>query len=196
MTSNPSARSPRRGPALALSLGAVAAAAVIAASSLGGGTATDQDSGSSAQTLPPAGSDFVSPRVFGQPCAGETAGLNLTDLRSRTEVPIYAPRDGVLTGSWACGSTPVLFYDNAIEVSYEAGWRDVQIPEKWEALAKDRGGRIETVAGRSAYVNQPDESTPRRQILIVEGDTLIRLLADRKVSEPELVKIASSLELP
>lgn len=133
---------------------------------------------------------------LGKPCRNGTVVGALSTLRAIATTPIWAPAKGVVTNAWTCGSTPVLVYDGPIEVSYEAGWSNVEIPAKWESLATTWGGRTATLAGRPAYISQPTGDTPRRQIMLVEGDILVRLLADKAVSEETLIEMADSIPLP
>jgi len=133
----------------------------------------------------------------GEPCPGAVHGT-LGDIALRAGVPVWtpAPASGeALTDGWTCGDTPVLMYGGDIQVSYEAGWSDVDVDKKFAALAKDYGGTVGTVLGRSALIQSAAETGDNNQVLVVVGDTLIRVLASDSVDVDRLVALADSLQL-
>jgi hypothetical protein len=83
-------------------------------------------------------------------------------LASLTQAPVYLPSDGSsqVTRAWRCGSTPVFMF-NEVQVSFESGWENVKIPAKFEDLARDYGGSVETIQGLPAWVAPSSASALR-----------------------------------
>ncbi len=137
------------------------------------------------------GPEVVEP---GEPCfdAVELAP-DLAAISRAVKVPIMQP-DAAITRAWRCGDTPVLMFDD-VQVSYEEGWTGVDIEKKWADLAADTGGTVESIAGHSALVQPADGDGTRNQVLIVEGDILIRFLATADVPISRLTELAATLKL-
>jgi hypothetical protein len=72
-------------------------------------------------------------------------------LAAVSRAPVYLPGDGSahVTQAWRCGSTPMFMLDD-VQLSFESGWENVKIPDKFEALARDYGGSVETIQGLPA----------------------------------------------
>ena len=135
---------------------------------------------------------FVSP---GTPCYGAVHG-DPRELAALSPAPVYLPSDGAarVTEAWRCGSTPVFLFDD-VQVSFESGWQNVRIPEKFEDLARDYGGSVETIQGLSAWVAPSSTDASNDEVLIVKDDAAIKLLAPGNVPIADLVSVASSLDL-
>lgn len=135
----------------------------------------------------------------GEPCINAVMlPSNVTMIRAAVPLPVWAapPEVAKVTRAWACGgTTPVLMYGD-IQLSFEAGWSGVDIPEKWAALAADYGGRTDVIQGYQAYVKEPTADGENQEIMIVHGDTLVRLLATGAVPPADLIDLANELELP
>ena len=110
--------------------------------------------------------------------------------------PIYLPSDGSaqVTEAWRCGSTPVLMF-NDVQLSFESGWENVKIPEKFEDLARDYGGSVETIQGVPAWVSPSSATASNDEVLMVKDGAAIKLLARGDVPIGDLIAIANSLDL-
>lgn len=140
--------------------------------------------------------DYNGPEVVepGEPCFDAVElDPELAAISRAVKVPITQP-DAAITRAWRCGDTPVLMFDD-VQVSYEEGWTGVDIERKWADLAADTGGTVESIAGHSALVQPADGDGARNQVLIVEGDILIRLLATADVPISRLTELAATLKL-
>jgi hypothetical protein len=84
----------------------------------------------------------------------------------------------------------------AIQISYEEGWKEDAAQPKFEALARDYGGSVQLVLGRPAWVHPADDDGPNNSVMVVVGDILIRLLADRTASAQDLTELAETIQLP
>lgn len=180
----------RRRTAAVMGVGAAAAvAAIFGVASLGDGP--DRGSAAERDTSATAPSDWVdlSGRV-GEPCPGARHASTIRGLR--TPVQVLAPTAGTLSDAWTCGGTPVLLYDD-VQVSYERGWSDVDVKEKWADLAGDYGGRVSTIAGHPAYLHPATPDGPRSSVMLVVDGTLIRFLAEDDVPLRDVVTLAESL---
>jgi len=164
----------------------------------GTGSASTKESGGDRTTLSDAdgaagvGLRLVSP---GTPCYGAVHG-DPRELAALSRAPVYLPSDGAarVTEAWRCGSTPVFLFDD-VQVSFESGWQNVRIPEKFEDLARDYGGSVETIQGLSAWVAPSSTDASNDEVLIVKDDAAIKLLAPGNVPIADLVSVASSLDL-
>jgi hypothetical protein len=140
--------------------------------------------------------DHLKPKL-GEPCVGP-ARTTLTVLAARTPAPMWlpAPRSApALDGAWTCGGiTPFLTFGD-IRISYEAGWADVDPKTNWNDLAAAAGGQVHTILGRSALVQPAVTTDGNNQVLIVVGDTLIRVASPSTVPMDRLVGLALSLRI-
>ena len=191
----------RRSAVAAMGLGVAAAVAVVAAV-----TTLGQTGGIDPRETPAAGDGGVQTAVvpgdsielapeIGVPCPQATHATTLAGVLALTEVPIYPPTQGQLTDAWTCADTPVLMYDGAIHISYEEGWGDVNVAQKWADLVRDNGGRTVTVLDRPAYVHPPTPEGPRSGVFVVVDGTLVRLLAEGDVPVEKLISLAESMQV-
>lgn len=195
----PARRTRRPQVTAAMGLGmAAAAAAIVGAATLGGAPSsterpqtTEHDSdayiaGAGLGNVDGFGFDKV-----GTPCPGARHAASVSKLQ--TSVEVLAPTAGTMTEAWTCGSTPVLMY-TGIQISYEEGWGDVDLGQKWADMVSDYGGSVVDVNGHPAYVHPPTTDGPRSSVMFVVDGTLIRLLAEGDVPVDELVKLAGSIK--
>lgn len=189
-------RRTRRSAIGAMGAGAAAAVAAIAAVAVFGGQASsNQDAPTAVEgraTTPINSGDTIDLAKVGEPCPGAKHASTIAGIRSATQVPIFAPARAELDDAWTCGDTPVLMF-GAIQISYEEGWSDIDVKEKWASLAEETGGHIENVIGRPAYVHPPTTEGPRSSVMLVVDGTLIRLLADGDVPVGQLVALANQI---
>jgi hypothetical protein len=82
-----------------------------------------------------------------------------------------------------------------VQVSFESGWENVKIPEKFEDLARDYGGSVETIQGLPAWVAPSSASASNDEVLMVKDGAAIRLLARGDVPIGDLIAVAKSLDL-
>ena len=117
-------------------------------------------------------------------------------LAALSQAPVYLPSDGSaqVTEAWRCGDTPVFMFDD-VQLSFEDGWENVKIPEKFEDLAGDYGGSVETIQGFSAWVSPSSASASNDEVLMVKDGAAIRLLARGDVPIGHLIALANSLNL-
>jgi hypothetical protein len=178
---------------------AAAAAAVVGLNATGVLGSSQQNSTPSATTQAPgqgSGSDEPAGLVGpGEPCPGAVHG----DPNSlATEIPIWLPAgDGErkVTDAWTCADTPVVVFGD-IQISYEAGWADVDVEKKWAALAADYGGDVTTVLGRPGLVQSAEQTKgTNNQVLVVVDGTLVRVLSKSDVPINELLRLADSLDV-
>jgi hypothetical protein len=131
----------------------------------------------------------------GTPCPMAVHGDPMkVALASRA--PVYLPSDGAaqVTAAWRCGSTPVFMFDD-VQLSFESGWDNVKIPEKFEDLARDYGGSVETIQGLPAWVAPSSASASNDEVLIVKDGSAIKLLAQGDVPVEDLIEVANRLDL-
>jgi hypothetical protein len=150
-------------------------------------SAVGDDKDTSSEELP-----VVAP---GTPCPGAVLD-NPIRLASVSRAPVYLPDDGLaqVTRAWRCGSTPV-FMIHDVQLSFEPGWENVKIPEKWRALARDYGGSVETIQGLPAWVAPSSASASDDEVLMIKDGAAIRLLARGDVPIDDLIAVANSLDL-
>ncbi|HEY3529551.1 MAG TPA: hypothetical protein VGK78_10395 [Nocardioides sp.] len=129
---------------------------------------------------------------IGTPCPGAIHGDPMK-IAAASDAPVYLPRTGThhITEAWRCGDTPVFVFDD-VQLSFESGWANVEIPEKFQDLANDYGGSVEPVQGLSAWVAP---SSPNDEVLMVKDGNAIRLLAKGSVPIEHLVTLAEDLDL-
>jgi hypothetical protein len=174
------------------------AAVLVALTCCGSPTQSESPvTGSDASAQPPAQADpplestsqdgigVVAP---GTPCPGAVEGT-AQEVIATSGSPVYLPDDGVarVTAAWRCGDTPVLMFDD-VQVSFETGWSNIDVPAKMADLADDYGGSVQPIQGLSAWVS-------RDGVLMVNGETAIRLLASKDVAIERLTDLASELDL-
>ena len=113
-------------------------------------------------------------------------------IAAKSEAPVYWPSDGAdqITEAWRCTDTPVFMFGD-VQVSFESGWENVPIPQKFQDLVDDYGGSMETIQGLDAYV----VSAPNDEVLMVKDGNAIRLLASGDVPIEQLVTLAEELDL-
>lgn len=184
----------------AFAAGGIAAAAVVAALALVAGDSPEQDN-PAANGRPGDSNSNVDgidiPYEF--PCTQATKVPMAALLQeARVAVTASTPEGADFTGAYFClGSpdTPALTYGDVV-VSYEAGWGDVDIEDKWNALIRDEDrGYVETFGNDLALVRpvgEQDKILP--SVLIVRGDTLIRVQGKPGAPIEPLVDVASHLE--
>jgi len=136
------------------------------------------------------------------PCFGAEQA-DLLDLPERVAAvgPIFMPTSRQasalnLASTQTCEGSPmvVLEFASGISISYEPDWGSVDAEAQWAGLIEQAGdGHIETILGQPALIQPTSEARPRSQIMIVRGDTLIRLLADASVPVEDLIAAAKSL---
>jgi hypothetical protein len=144
---------------------------------------------------------LIVPTKRGEPCP-DARRYSLEDLAARADAPIWLPDTQVasratLTGAWTCagGDTPILSFGQLI-VSYEPGWSDVDVEEKWTELVKELGeGSVQTIQSRPALVQPVTQASPRGQVLLVVDGVLIRVLGDGSLPVEQLVDVARSIDL-
>lgn len=129
----------------------------------------------------------------GEPCPMAKHAKSAAELN--TNRPFWTPANATLTDAWTCGKTPVLMYGE-IEISYESGWDNIDVDKKWADLIRDRGGRIETVLGRPAWVRPADNISAYNNLMVVVDGTLIRALSKGHVPIDKSVELTNSIELP
>lgn len=131
----------------------------------------------------------------GTPCPMAVHG-DPVKLAALSRAPVYLRSDGSsqVTRAWRCGSTPVFMFDD-VQVSFESGWENVKIPEKFEDLARDYGGSVETIQGLPAWVAPSSASASNDEVLMVKDGAAIRLLARGDVPIGDLIAVAKSLDL-
>jgi hypothetical protein len=117
-------------------------------------------------------------------------------LAAVSRAPVYLPGDGSahVTQAWRCGSTPMFMLDD-VQLSFESGWENVKIPDKFEALARDYGGSVETIQGLPAWVSPSSASASNDEVLMVKDGAAIKLLAIGDVPIGDLIAVANSLDL-
>lgn len=131
----------------------------------------------------------------GTPCPIAVHG-DPVELASLSDATVYLPSDGAgqVTEAWTCGDAPVFMFDD-IQLSFESGWENVKIPEKFDALARDYGGTVEAIQGLPAWVAPSSSDAPNSEVLFVKDGAAVRLLAQQGVPIDDLVALASSLDL-
>jgi hypothetical protein len=131
----------------------------------------------------------------GTPCPMAVHG-DPVKLAALSRAPVYLPSDGSaqVTGAWRCGSTPVFMFDD-VQLSFESGWDNVQISEKFEDLARDYGGSVETIQGLPAWVAPSSASASNDEVLMVKDGEAIKFLARGDVPIGHLMALANSLDL-
>jgi hypothetical protein len=102
-----------------------------------------------------------------------------------------------VTDSWACseGGAPVLLLDGDIQVSYEAGWSDVDREKKWRDLNADQGGDVQRINELPTLVHEGNEKAPYNQVMFVIDDTLVRLLSQKDAPIEALVSLAGAIDV-
>lgn len=131
----------------------------------------------------------------GTPCVGATK-VQLAQALAAAKTPIWLP-DGrqQLSAAWICGGQTPAFTYGTTTIFFEPGWGDVDIAAKWADLADDYGGRIEQINGQLALIQPATSPGTKSQVMIVHGDTLIRLLGEEGTRVDEAVALANSMKL-
>lgn len=162
-----------------------------------GSAPTPARSGETAPSVEDNGGFIALPVKPGEPC-WQAQRRSLQELAALADVPVWMPHSArasaeTLTGGWACGiDTPVLTF-GPVTVSYESGYRT---PLDWQRKAKDTGGYVETILGRSALVDPAEADEPAGEVMVVVDDgVLIRVVGDRDVPVADLVEVANSIDL-
>lgn len=131
---------------------------------------------------------------IGTPCSMAVHGdpMEIAAAAVR-EAPVYWPRSGAdqITEAWRCADTPVFMFGE-VQVSFEGGWEGVQIRQKFQDLADEYGGSVETIQGLAAWVVG---STPNDEVLMIKDGSAIRLVAPGDVPIERLVTLADDLDL-
>jgi hypothetical protein len=119
----------------------------------------------------------------GTPCgdavAVATSGRPTMDvareLADRSRVSVFLP-DAEPARAWVCGeAAPVLVYRD-VQVSFEAGWGDVDVEEKWSRSVEESGGYVQRLSGVSALVQPVSDRLELAQVMAVRDGVLIQLL--------------------
>lgn len=150
---------------------------------------------------------------LGEHCFG-VKSTPVSKLASIVKTPIWLPGNDTsrVTDSWNCGGGPFGVPEvmvGEVQISYETGWGNVDVPTKWRALVNDDGGYTTTIAGHEALVqpaNAPPDSifnydgmpvstkgSTRNSIMIVHNGTLVRLLSKADVPMSHLLNDAKAL---
>lgn len=158
----------------------------------GGSTESEPRAAATAQSIPSVhnGVEVVPP---GTPCPMAVHDDPIT-LAAVSDSPVYWPTSGAdrITQAWRCGVDSAVFMFDDIQLSFESGWENVQVPQKFEDLANDYGGSVETVQGLSAWVVP---ASPNSGVLMVKDGTAIRISATGDVPIADLVALAEALDL-
>lgn len=177
-------------PAVALVVGATTACGAGSSSiaATGGGRSVLSTADGAAED----GLPVVAP---GTPCP-TAVHADAMKLAALSQAPVYLPSDGSaqVTEAWRCADTPVFMFGD-VQLSFEDGWENVKIPEKFEDLARDYGGSVETLEGLSAWVSPSSASASNDEVLMVKDGAAIRLLARGDVPIGHLIALANSLDL-
>lgn len=174
---------------------ALAAGLVVATGSLSALNVTGVLGGNSQPGTFPAVSDRNFPEVGCDKRAGTPASV-----ARESNVPVWLPDKAAnVTDAWTCGpgGVPWVQFGN-IEIMYEPGWDDVNVEEKWAALANDPGDYVTSIREHPALVSPAGEPTPfgnYGQVMLVVDGTLIRVRAPSDVPIQRLVGLARSLDL-
>jgi len=95
--------------------------------------------------------------------------------------------------AWNCSGYPVVLFDNGAQVTYEAGWRDVDTESKFRARSVSEGQYLELKGGVPAYLWLGDESYPQQYLVFASGDLGFKIYPGKPLSRDELVLLANSL---
>jgi hypothetical protein len=148
-------------------------------------------------------SDVIQPLIKpGEPCPGAQQ-YALSELVNVADVPVWMPNSDAasrsnLTGAWTCqnSSQPLLAFASGVNVTYEPGWAGVDASKQWQTLIDFYHiGRVETVLGRPALVYDVGKSAPDGQVMVLDDDTLIRVVGNGSVTTSQLVDVANSIDL-
>ncbi len=137
----------------------------------------------------------------GEPCPAAREH-SLTDLASFAEAPMWMPDAPIasrerLTGAWTCagGNTPVLTF-GPVKVSFESGWANPNPRPYYEKLIETFGaGQIDQALGLPALVIPPSSEGTLGGVMVIVGDTLIRVVGDGTVPADQLLSIVQSIDL-
>jgi hypothetical protein len=149
----------------------------------------------------------------GEPCSMAKHAKTVEDLQTTT--PVWTPAGATLTDAWTCGGTPVLMYGQ-IQITYDEDprvWGTIDVKAKWDRFVRDRGGRVETILGRPAYVHSDDEPPPAdppggghwvrdpsrpglNAVMVAVDGTLISVVAKDDVPLDKLIEFTDSIQLP
>jgi hypothetical protein len=127
-------------------------------------------------------------------CPMAETKATLADLRKDSRAPVYLPDDVRPTDMWTCGPTPVVMV-GPIRTSFETGWDKIDPMQKWPGLIQADGGRIETIAGRPAYIH-PGTLGGKSAVQFVVNGTSIVILAEPTTPVEKLIEFAKSIEFP
>ena len=132
----------------------------------------------------------------GTPCAGAVE-MPVEQLVDQGGAPVWIPNEKgpQLTSTWLCaGEIPALSFKEGT-VYYEPGWENVDVDQKWAALIRDYGGYTQEINGRTALVQPATDPGTKPQIMIVRGETLVRILGQEKAAVEPLLNAAQNLPL-
>ena len=115
------------------------------------------------------------------------------EIAAASEAPVYLPATGAahITEAWRCADTPVFMFGD-VQLLFESGWGNVEIQQKFQDLADDYGGSVETIQGLSAWIAP---SAPDNEVLMVKDGTAVKLLAPGDVPIEQVVALAEALDL-
>ncbi|MFS3130768.1 hypothetical protein ACLM5J_20365 [Nocardioides sp. Bht2] len=143
------------------------------------------------------GSDSIELLKPGEPCIGaQKISLAAADdlaLSSKIPLPAFA-RDSV-TETWRCAGDTPAFSFGATTMTLESGWSNVEPREKFSSLAATWGGKVTTINGVPALVEAPTQEGTKPHIMMLVGDTLVRLLGVPNGSIDAAVAVAEQLDL-
>lgn len=189
----------RRTAALAFAGGLAAAAVTVFGLSLGG-VFSDDGPGIVETAVAPqtqGGSDSIQVQIEeGTPCVGAEEA-SASELEQRGSAPYWtpSPQGPEVKQTWLCaGQVPALTFD-AGTVFYEPGWANLNAPKKLAELAADYGGYTEDINGRLALIQPATDAGTKPQIMLIHGNTLVRILGAPDAPIDGLLEIAMSLEL-
>lgn len=133
----------------------------------------------------------------GEPCIGAKHSPP-GQLVGMADSPVFLPHRDVsaVKDAWTCGDprSPVFLLGD-IEVTFETGWGDLDPQAKLSDLATDYGGSVTVIQGLPAWVAASSKIAANDEVLLVKGDTAIKLIAEGSVPIDQLVTLANSLDL-
>ncbi|HYF72949.1 MAG TPA: hypothetical protein VD864_09010 [Nocardioides sp.] len=141
-----------------------------------------------------AGDDSIALQIEpGTPCVG-AAKVDVARATAMSQTPVWAPAKGpALAAAWTCaGELPAFTYGETT-LFLEPGWGGIDVKTKFAGLAEEAGGYVDTIDGAPALIQPATEPGTKPQVLMVRGDTLIRLLGVEGGQVDEATTLAESM---
>ena len=143
------------------------------------------------------------PGAEGGPCALSHRLHSADPWPKMTAVPHWMPHHEQASqasskAAWSCGGGVIVFdFTSGVRVTLEPGWGDVPAADAMAGLAEEQGyGRVGEVRGEPALLQEPGTGARRRgHVLVIDGNTLIRVLGNGQLAARELAEITASLEI-